>query len=595
MVAEPWILKLGNHVSKNFKSALNMENSKNVSSVRKKGHQEKQIIGILSFEIANVMSKIIHLHMSLTDKAILALRNEVLKNVGIKNLVSYDENQLIELALMEKLEDLNRVASVVSRLGKRCTIPALQGFEHVYGDIVSRKINVRELGFLVKDMDGMVRKLERYVNSTASLYGELEVLNELELATKKFQQNHNEESRKVFEQKVEWQKEDVIHLKNVSLWNQTYDKAVELLARSACTVYAQITVVFGDVMLRNDSTSGFISGVQNGANQILHNGKQDFGQKSNQVDSELIFKGDIIEPVLSKSKSHQHQAFIERTTLAKRDLGIRPHVGPRRTEGGLFGPDDFNFACGIGPGRLFMECLSRSSSKVDDEDDDVGYEDRSSHISGCCSVTSGVKREQPGLSSCFDQSISGIPVDGTKSRILVHASPGTVGGSALALHYANIIIVIEKLLRYPHLVGEEARDDLYQMLPTSLRKTLKCHLKSYVKSLAIYDAPLAHDWKAKLEVVLQWLAPLAHNMIRWQGERNFEQHQIVKKTNVLLIQTLYFADCKKTEEAICDLLVGLNYICRYEQQQKALLDCTSSFDFEESMDWQMHFCSPIHS
>uniref|UniRef100_A0A2P2IK50 DUF668 domain-containing protein n=1 Tax=Rhizophora mucronata TaxID=61149 RepID=A0A2P2IK50_RHIMU len=176
---------------------------------------------------------------------------------------------------------------------------------------------------------------------------------------------------------------------------------------------------------------------------------------------------------------------------------------------------------------------------------------------------------------------------GPKSRITLYASPTTLGGSALALHYANIIIVIEKLLRYPHLVGEEARDDLYQMLPTSLRMSLKTNLKSYVKNLAIYDAPLAHDWKENLDGILKWLAPLAHNMIRWQSERNFEQHQIVLRTNVLLLQTLYFADREKTEAAICELLVGLNYICRYEHQQNALLDCASSFDFEDCMQWQL--------
>jgi hypothetical protein len=76
-------------------------------------------------------------------------------------------------------------------------------------------------------------------------------------------------------------------------------------------------------------------------------------------------------------------------------------------------------------------------------------------------------------------------------------------------------------------------------------------------------------------------------MIRWQSERNFEQHQIVKRTNVLLLQTLYFADRGKTETAICELLVGLNYICRYEHQQNALLDCASSFDFEDCMQWQL--------
>ncbi|CAL0313897.1 unnamed protein product [Lupinus luteus] len=56
--------------------------------------------------------------------------------------------------------------------------------------------------------------------------------------------------------------------------------------------------------------------------------------------------------------------------------------------------------------------------------------------------------------------------------------------------------------------------------------------------MAIYDAPLAHGWKVTLDGILWWLASLAHNMIRWQSERNFEQHQIVSRTNVPLLQTL---------------------------------------------------------
>ncbi|KAL2456996.1 Protein of unknown function (DUF668) [Abeliophyllum distichum] len=592
MVSEPWILKLGNQVSSNLKHGLHLDNSKK-SSNKKQGQQEKQIIGILSFEVANVMSKIIHLHKSLSDHEMVKLKNEILKSEGIKILVSNDETQLLELALVEKLDHLNRVASVVSRLGKKCTIPALQGFEHVYSDIVSGVIDVKELGVLVKNMDSMVRKMERYVNSTSSLYSEMEVMNELETATKKFQQNQLEESRKAFEQKLMWQKQEVSHLKDVSLWNQTYDKIVDLLARTVSTVFARIYVVFGDALLRGytSSVSAYRSRVGfSGSSQRV---KKEFGQKSGQLDVE--------------SKGQLRKGGLENRTVY-----YRPRDGPQKSEGGLFGPEDFNFACGIGPGRLFMDCLSLSSSasKVDDDDDYVSHDDRSSHISGCFSVASDVTREQPSLSGCFSHSQTGDPFSGDrrhfkvglmngarfglKSRLMAYAPPSTVGGSALALHYANVIIVIEKLLRYPHLVGQEARDDLYQMLPTSLRKTLKTNLKSYVKDMAIYDAPLAHDWRERLDEMLKWLAPLAHNMIWWQSEHNFEQQQIVTRTNVLLLRTLYFADREKTEAAICQLLVGLNYICGYEHQQNALLDCASSFDFEDSMEWQLQISSSFH-
>lgn len=119
MVAEPWCLRMGSQVSTNVKKhSLLIENSKRLS-MKKQTQQEKLFIGILSFEVANMMSKIIHLHKSLTDSEILKLKNEIFKSVGVKALVSDDEDKLLELVLVEKLDDLNRVASVVSRLGKK--------------------------------------------------------------------------------------------------------------------------------------------------------------------------------------------------------------------------------------------------------------------------------------------------------------------------------------------------------------------------------------------------------------------------------------------------------------------------------------------
>uniref|UniRef100_A0ACD5VEE5 Uncharacterized protein n=1 Tax=Avena sativa TaxID=4498 RepID=A0ACD5VEE5_AVESA len=238
-------------------------------------------------------------------------------------------------------------------------------------------------------------------------------------------------------------------------------------------------------------------------------------------------------------------------------------------------------------GNMFMECLSLSSSA---SWKDGGFEDDFSEDASCIStIRSGM------LVPFSDDSTPPATTKnkkkrlrfGPKSTVTSLAPPSTIGGSALALHYANIIMIIEKLLQYPHLVGEEARDDLYQMLPWSLRASLRKSLRSYVRSTAIYDAFVAHDWRETLEKTLAWVAPMAHDTMRWQAERSFEQQQIVPKGSVLLLQTLYFADREKTEAVICELLVGLNYICRYEQQQNALLDCASSLDFDDSMEWQL--------
>ncbi|KAK9665751.1 hypothetical protein RND81_14G133400 [Saponaria officinalis] len=575
MVAEPWLIKMGNQVSNNVKNSIishqNVTSKKNNPSSK----NVKKTIGILSFEIANVMSKLAHLHKSICDKEITRLKNEIIKSEGVKKLVSFDESYLTKLAYIERLDDLNKIAEVVSRLGKKCNESVLVGFEHVYGDIISGKIEVKELGFLVKDMEGMIRKMERYVGATTKLYREMEVLSELEEGVRKYPlSSRNLETRRAFEQKVRWQKQDVRHLRDVSLWNLTYDKAVELLARTVCTLFARICVVFGNVD----------GGLGGGLSKLDGNVEQMRGVKPiNRFKSSPFEKG-------GKKPGN----FIPQSSLQKREIDLLQHHR------------DFVFPCAPSPGRIFTECLSFSSSasKVDDEDDNdnFSFSDQSSYVSGCFSVVNDVKKEHLIHSGYLARSQNGVPYNGEemklrysmdssciglKTRLAAYATPSTVGGSALALHYANVIIVIEKLLRYPHLVGDEARDDLYQMLPHSLRKSLRVNLKSYCKNFAIYDGALAHDWKENIDGILRWLAPLAHNMIRWQSERNVEQQQIVTRTNVLLLETLYFADREKTEAAICELLVGLNYICRYEHQQNALLDCASSFDFGDWMEWQL--------
>ncbi|CAL0328305.1 unnamed protein product [Lupinus luteus] len=90
---------------------------------------------------------------------------------------------------------------------------------------------------------------------------------------------------------------------------------------------------------------------------------------------------------------------------------------------------------------------------------------------------------------------------------------------------------------------------------------IQVKLKPYMKT-SIYDTNLAEEWTLAMSTILEWLAPLAHNMIRWQSERSFEQHSFVSRTNVLLVQTLYFANQEKIEETIIELLVGLNYVWR---------------------------------
>ncbi|KAL6541760.1 hypothetical protein OROGR_011246 [Orobanche gracilis] len=151
------------------------------------------------------------------------------------------------------------------------------------------------------------------------------------------------------------------------------------------------------------------------------------------------------------------------------------------------------------------------------------------------------------------------------SKILKPPS-NTLGAAALSLRYSNLIIVMEKMIRSPQLVGVDARDDLYSMLPSSIRFALRARLKGVGFSAS--DPLLAAEWRDALQKIFGWLLPLARNMIKWHSERSFEQQHLVPKTNVLLFQTLYFANREKTEAAITELLVGLNYIWRSERERQ---------------------------
>ncbi|CAN6227285.1 unnamed protein product [Urochloa humidicola] len=515
-------------------------------------------VGILSFEVANAMSRAANLYRSLSDAEAARLLGPLcLGSQAVRALVPGDDARLLALALAEKLDALNRVAAVAARLGgRRCTAPALAGFGHVYADLLAGRCS--GAGALAaaspSDAASLVRKLDRLAAATAALYAELEALSELEQSARKLP---TDEARRALEQRARWRRHDVRRLRDASLWNWTFDKAVLLLARAVCAIYDRIRLVFGDPMMGID---------------LLDAARESSGQccdQSRQLSGPVTANSG---PVLQQNLSGTKSGPISR--------GVDPDT-PRSL--------NFRSSCGASPGKMFMECLSLSSS-VSWKD---GFEDEfledSSYIS---TIRSGMLVPFSG-----EQGVSTTPTKsgkigrrvrfGPKSTVTSLAPPSTIGGSALALHYANIIIIIEKLLWYPHLVGEEARDDLYQMLPSSLKVALRKNLKTYVKNMAIYDAFLAHDWREMLEKTLAWLAPMAHNMIRWQAERNFEQQQIVLKGNVLLLQTLYFADREKTEAVICELLVGLNYICRYEQQQNALLDCSSSLDFDDCVEWQL--------
>ncbi|GLT75787.1 hypothetical protein SLA2020_474840 [Shorea laevis] len=410
---------------------------------------KKSNVGVLAFEIAGLMSKLLHLWQALSDKNIARLRNESISLEGVQKIVSNDDAFLLGLACAELAENLRLVAKSVSRITKKCDDPNLRRFEQLFDEFANWGPDPHGWVLSLKEMEARIKKMDRYVTVSATLYREMDELTVMENGlTKSLKCKENESTIFDLQQKIFWQRQEVKYLKERSLWNRSFDTVASMLVRSTFTVLARIKHVFG------------------------------IGQ---------------CPAVLSLTRSLSASAAVH--------------------------PSD---------------------SKIEEKKD-------------------------LGNDRFFE----------SNSKLLKPPET-TLGAAALALHYANLIIVMEKMIKSPQLVGVDARDDVYAMLPSSIRSLLRARLKGSA-GFSASDPVLAGEWREALGRILGWLSPLAHNMIKWQSERSFEQQNLGPKTTVLLLQTLFFANKEKTEAAIAELLVGLNYIWRFEREMtaKALFESTN--------------------
>jgi hypothetical protein len=455
-------------------------------------------IAVLAFEVAGVMSKLLHLWQSLSDANIVRLQNDVVSLEGVLKLISNDKSFLIKLAVAEFADSLRLASDSVSRFSLNCNDPTLRSFHRVFTEFSDSGFD--SVGWTLtapKEIESKHRRMERYVTLTLTLHREIDELSLLESTLRKALLNNttNNKSRiSDLEQKIFWQKQEVKNLKEKSLWNKGFDNVVLLLARFVFTLLARIKVVFG-------------IGNGNGNGNHL--------------------------PYLSRSLS---------------------------TSAAVYYPSDHQKDQNFVSGPL-------KSFKLDDYSSD--HQKVENFSSG------------PLKSFKLDEKKVDLRNGFFESNCKVLKPPqGSLGDSALSLHYANLIIVMEKMIKSPQLVGVDARDDLYAMLPNSIRSSLRLRLKGSI-GFSACDPLLANEWRNALGRILCWLLPLAQNMIRWQSERSVEEKRLVlKKSNVLLLQTLFFANKVKTEAAITELLVGLNYIWKFEREMtaKALFECNNDFN-----------------
>ncbi|OVA15588.1 Protein of unknown function DUF668 [Macleaya cordata] len=515
-----WFSEIGNLVGNGIKRSNYLSSYDPRKKNRNFFRREKNgKLGILAFETAKTMSRLVSLYKSLSDDEILKLRNQIIRSEGIVYLNSKDEGFLLKLACAEKIEEIDRVAMTVSRLGKKCSDHQLNQFEHVYSDLKDGIIDSGRLRFASKDIKKIVKQMEKFINATSSLYSGLEILSEMEISEQRITQWKNysrslpgqKGNSDLFDQKISWQRQQVRYLRQVSLWGQTFNKIVSLMARTVCIVYTRICEAFAP----------YVS-------------------------------------VLVLPTSRRHKRFFSETHQIQFYSDARPLIlSPR-----------------VRPVSDVVSTKSGPISKQSSVKSDSGVRFWSRELkplrprcSVDVSVGSGMGFKQKNHVLSFGPAIE--KNTSTSIRLTEQAAPSTVGGSGLALRFANVIVLTEKYMNSPCSIDDYGRENLYQMLPANLRKVVKEKLKQQWmkmmrKKLGKWEkASIVEEWQEKLKRVLGWLAPMAHDTVRWQVERSFEKQNFDAKPRVLLLQTLYFADKEKTEKTIVEVLVGLSCICRY--------------------------------
>ncbi|KAJ8464514.1 hypothetical protein OPV22_027066 [Ensete ventricosum] len=453
-------------------------------------------VGILAFEAAAAMSLLVSLHLSLAEDEVRRLCADM-RSKGVAYLTSKDEPFLLRLACAELVAELDNAAATVSRLGAKCRDPLLRGFDRLYadlkaGDICSflRDCRVADLerlglGSAAKGAEKWIKRMERYVVATSRLHAEMEALNEMEATERRMEQwrRHSgpipvpkpgappaSESVRL---ELRFRRHKVRRLKESSLWNKTYDEAVELMVRAVITVFSRICAVFDPYVL------GMLPGRDRGHQVLMHRSNPDFpGTQSS---------GPLETPTL------KDVLFLRSSTL-----------------------------------------ISMVKGSLDNPSENL------------------IK--------------------------LLKADPTTLGGSGLALLYANMIVLAEKLLKTRsvegHGQGDEeeaaARVELYQMMPSGMRTAVRAKLREcWKKENGTVDGSLAEGWREAAERILAWLGPVARDTLRWQEERNMDRQQRLHPLpRALMLQTLHFSDRVKTEAAIVEVIVGLSCMCWYQKQRR---------------------------
>ncbi|PQQ21570.1 uncharacterized protein Pyn_14927 [Prunus yedoensis var. nudiflora] len=208
-------------------------------------------ISILSFEVANTITKGANLLQSLSEENIQFLKKEVLHSDAVQNLVSKDMKELLSIAASDKREELDVFSREVVRFGDLCKDPQW----HNLGRYFLRLDSDDDLGYtqLRSEAEMTMQELTTLAQHTSELYHELNALD-------RFEQDHRRkleeakalhlplrgESLMMLLNDLKQQRKLVRSLKKKSLWAKNLDEIVEKLVDIVTYTHQAILEAFGD-------------------------------------------------------------------------------------------------------------------------------------------------------------------------------------------------------------------------------------------------------------------------------------------------------------------------------------------------------------
>ncbi|XP_045798121.1 uncharacterized protein LOC123892378 [Trifolium pratense] len=467
--------------------------------------EKENTLGILSFDAVKTMCRLVSLYKSLTDVEIHRLRRHVIKSKGVANLNSNDECFLLNLACAERLQDLNLAAAAVSRLGVRCSNKGLSNFETVYAEMKNGGVDLKKIEFGTRNVEKVVEKMEKLVSATRNLHNAMESLSEMEASENKIQKWRTMRANNGLKVKVECFNDKIVYHKR----QVQYFKQISLWNLSVDKVVGLLAQIICIVYARISFVFGsLISGNNNNNNNNNNNG--------------VKVKG------LYRMKMHNRCCKIEHRELYK-----------------------------------INRCIFDKDEKK--KKNNVGVK-----INKMGVIQSHGHSLAPAVGSCS----GGGKIVAKNNSVFRLAPPTTVGGVGLSQRYANVILFTERIVHASTAIGDDARKLLYEMLPERLKVKLGGKLRKMWLKLeenSEDEEENQEKWtmserRGAAEEVMDWLAPLANDTLKWQAERNLEKQKFETKPTVLLLQTLHYSNLEKVEDALVDVLVGLS--CIYWNQKQ---------------------------